>query len=72
MFFGFSAIAKIKIVQKPVKPLSAKSIAPKPKLSEAKSSHLDSILEGVEDPKLRAHLQALGQGVMGKNKPTDD
>jgi hypothetical protein len=68
VFFGFAAIDKIKIVQKPVKPPDSHARRPVQKLDDEKIDRLSSILGNIEDPQLRARLEKLGRGVMGRIK----
>lgn len=64
-FFGFRAISQIRIVQKAI------SIPPrKPKarpLDAKEKNRLASMLAEVEDPRLRAALERLGTGVIGRS-----
>ena len=70
VFFGFTAIAKIKIVQKPVG-ASPKTLRPAKtdqnrNLDRQKKRRLDQILDKIDDPNLRERLAKLGRGVMSK------
>lgn len=64
-FFGFSAIHQIRIVQKPVS-LHAKRSRPPLPLKGAAAAKLETMMEGIENEKLRAAVQRLGTAVMGK------
>jgi hypothetical protein len=68
VFFGFAAIEKIRIVQKPVLVPRSRTRRPEPKLDDEKIDRLNSILERIEDPQLRARLEKLGRGVMGRKR----
>ncbi|MGI9400375.1 MAG: DUF721 domain-containing protein [Rhizobiaceae bacterium] len=72
LFFGFHAIRNIKLVQRPVSRLK-RNLAPKlPELDDESRKKLDSVLERIDDPQLRASLEKLGLGVMAKqarNRP---
>ncbi len=68
VFFGYSAIEKIKIIQKPVQPLKKRRITKPLPLSDEKQQRLQEILSHVDDPQLRDRLEILGRGVMGKRK----
>lgn len=68
VFFGFTAIEKIKIVQKSVKPARDQSRPEIRRLNSAQNTRLNVILSHVEDPILRDKLQKLGRGVIGKMK----
>jgi len=62
--FGFPAVNRIRIVQKPV---SRPSRRPGPTdLDETDRQRLDALLARIEDPKLRAALSRLGKGVIGR------
>lgn len=62
-FFGFPAIQRIRIVQKPVHPVERR---PKgsPKLDSGREKRLAGMLEEIEEPALREALERLGRGVM--------
>jgi hypothetical protein len=65
-FFGFQAIAQIRIVQKPVH-----AQAPKPAarpLDSSEKRRLADMLADIEDPKLRQALERLGTGVIGRRR----
>ncbi len=68
VFFGFTAIEKIQIVQKPVKPLLRNEAPELTNLSDDQTERLQEVLSHVEDEKLRAKLEKLGRGVMGRKK----
>ncbi len=65
VFFGFAAIEKIQIVQKPVKPLREINHRELPQLDEEKQKRLDMILQHIDDPELREKLEIFGRGVLG-------
>lgn len=62
-FFGFPAIDRIRIVQKPVA-AAGSARKPLPKLAANQQNRLSTMLGGVEDPKLKAALERLGTGVI--------
>lgn len=68
-FLGFAAVARIKIVQKPV----ARQKKPGPKaprpLSPAEAVRLAGTVEGIEDDGLRASLERLGKTILGSKQP---
>ena len=66
-FFGFSAIDRIKVVQKPVQPMGGHRRKP-PQLSAAEARDLEARLEGIESEKLRAAIMRLGAGVMSEKR----
>ena len=66
-FLGFSAIARLKIVQKPV----AAAAKPRParrNLSGTEAARLAGIVSGIEDDGLREALARLGRSVMGEKR----
>ncbi|MET3598722.1 DUF721 domain-containing protein [Martelella mangrovi] len=66
-FFGFSAIDRIKVVQKPVQPPGGHRKKP-PELSPAEARDLEARLAGIESEKLRAAIMRLGAGVMSEKR----
>ena len=67
-FFGFEAIAKIKIVQKPVN-LPKKSGRKIPEfLSADQEMRLAAMLNNIDDPDLRKRLENFGRGVIFSNE----
>ena len=72
IFFGFAAISKIKIVQKPIKQSkdnSTKRVCETiSKMDSVKENRLEKILNQVDDPDLRLKLEKLGRGVMSHDK----
>lgn len=64
MYFGFQAIARVKILQKPVLSVNPSSKAEKAELSSLQVGRLSDLVAGVEDPELRATLEKLGKGVL--------
>lgn len=67
LFFGFVAIEKIKLVQKPVARQMPKRHVAKV-LNESDKDRLGEVLNRIEDPKLRQKLEKFGRGVILKNK----
>lgn len=68
-FLGFSAIGRIRIVQKPVtRPLHDQKPAPRP-LSTDEKAKLASTVGKIEDDGLRASLERLGATIVGTRKP---
>ena len=64
--FGFPAVDRVRIVQKPVSKTGGK---PAPaELSEAERQRLDALVSAIEDPKLRAALSRLGAGILACGK----
>jgi hypothetical protein len=64
-FFGFSAIARIRIVQKPVRPATPSRRRRLPELEPEARTRLDRIVGKIEDEELRKRLEKLGRGVFG-------
>lgn len=63
--FGFAAVGRIRIVQKPIARLEQPR-APRPReLTERERARLTQSLDGIEDEGLRAALERLGRGVYG-------
>jgi len=65
-FFGFRAISRIKIEQKPI----AKQRSPRvheASLSPMARNRLEAILEQIEDPNTKERLRRLGEAVFAKN-----
>jgi hypothetical protein len=67
LFFGFVAIEKIKLVQKPVAKKLPKRIIPKV-LDQSEKERLGDVLNQIDDPKLRQKLEKFGRGVILRNK----
>jgi hypothetical protein len=68
-FLGFSAVGRIRIVQKPVAPPSS---VPRPiprVLSQEEKARLASTVGEIEDDGLRASLERLGATIVGTRKP---
>jgi hypothetical protein len=68
-FLGFSAVGRIRIVQKPVAPLPS---VPRPiprVLSQEEKARLASTVGEIEDDGLRASLERLGATIVGTRKP---
>lgn len=63
--FGFQAVGRIRIVQKPIQKLDVARAPRLRDLGPAEQKRLAATLEGVEDPDLRAALERLGRGVLG-------
>ncbi|MCY6381640.1 DUF721 domain-containing protein [Hoeflea prorocentri] len=63
--FGFPAVERIKIVQKPVSSSSGRHKRPRA-LSPDRQEKLDDMITGIESENLRQALRRLGTGVMGR------
>ncbi|MCA0012478.1 DUF721 domain-containing protein [Mesorhizobium sp. B292B1B] len=67
-FLGFTAIGRIRIVQKPVLSEKARPKPPARPLNEAEKSRLSHIVGKIEDDGLRASLERLGATILGQRK----
>lgn len=66
-YFGYDAVARVRLVQGPVPQVMRRSKRPAPRpLSEAEETALADQLAGLGDDELRAALAALGRAVMTK------
>jgi hypothetical protein len=65
-FFGYPAINRIRIIQKPIVQSTKKRKRELPPLSKNDQVKLDEILDGIEDEKLKASLRKLGTGIFSK------
>ena len=70
-YFGYQAVARIKIIQAPL-PLPPRSsrVAPPRKLSHQEEEELNDLLDDVTDPELRAILDRLGRHVVARSSDT--
>ncbi|WP_174802641.1 DUF721 domain-containing protein [Martelella limonii] len=66
-FFGFIAVDRIKVIQKPVQPPGPQR-RPKPQLSPAERRDLEARLDGIESEALRNAILRLGAGVMSEKR----
>jgi len=67
-FLGFAAVARIKIVQKPVAgEVKRRPRAPR-QLSPAESARISGAVGGIEDEGLRASLERLGKTIVGQKR----
>lgn len=72
--FGYNAVARIKLVQAPLRRVEESRTATKPKppprpLTESEQATLDARLAGIEDPELRERLARLGKAVLRRAAP---
>lgn len=67
-FFGFTAVARIRIVQKPVRPHRTPRARSLPTLEPEARARLDRIVGGIDDDGLRERLERLGRGVLGNRE----
>lgn len=66
-FFGYPAIAQIRIVQKPVSSGLARNRRLRP-LDAVRAKQLEGMLDGIESDNLRNAIRRLGHGVMAQKK----
>lgn len=67
-YFGYPAIARIKLMQAPLPVRRAARGVTLPPLSESEESALQSELVGITDPDLRASLERLGRSMRQRAK----
>lgn len=69
-FFGYRAIARLQLIQAPVKlpKIKEKQLLPAP--DAAQQAWLDETLKNVSDPELREKLEALGSKLVSRNAIT--
>jgi hypothetical protein len=68
-FLGFSAVGRIRIVQKPVAPAPSRQKPAPRMLSQEEKSRLAKTVGKIEDDDLRASLERLGATIVGTRKP---
>ncbi|MEM9329870.1 MAG: DciA family protein [Pseudomonadota bacterium] len=68
VFFGFEAIARIQILQRPISNEPPKQVKNQSSLSHEEEARLHETVESVEDEKLRETLEKLGRGVLSSGK----
>lgn len=62
-YFGFAAVARIKLTQKPIARPQVRKSEPVQHITPAGRKSLEKMLEGVTDPNLRKALEKMGKGV---------
>ena len=62
-FFGFQAVDRLRIVQKPMRVVEKPRRPALPPLDKVQKKRLDEMLQSVEDEKLRKALTKMGEGV---------
>ena len=66
-YFGFKAVARLKITQGPLPDTAAKPVwNPRPLKTEEETNLIESLIE-VEDEDLQRSLRALGRAVIGRS-----
>ena len=67
-FFGYGAISRIRMVQKPVNKPAPAAKRRNVQLTEDETRRLDEVLAHIEDEKLRSRLARFGRGVIAKQR----
>ena len=70
-YIGYRAIAELKMIQGPLPPRTASPPARVRPLNASQEKALEKCLMSVDDPGLRASLEALGRSVMGRREGAD-
>ncbi|MBI3112925.1 MAG: DUF721 domain-containing protein [Rhodospirillales bacterium] len=65
-FFGFCAVARLKIVQGPLPKAGGRRARAARPLKDSEQQSLAASLSDVDDPELRRALEALGRAVLGR------
>lgn len=68
-FFGYAAIDRIRIVQKPVSRTSARNRPGRVELSDRDRDRIAALTSSIEDDGLRKALEKLGQSIIGERSP---
>lgn len=68
VFFGWAAVNRIKITQKPVAARPRSRPKPAPSLTRDEKKRVDNQVQGVADDRLREALRKLGEQVIAKDK----
>lgn len=66
-YFGFAAISRIKLVQKPLPKTTQRPSPEAPSLDGEQAARLHTMLDEIEDEKLREALQRMGRGVFSSS-----
>lgn len=67
-YFGFTAVGKLKLVQKPLQQVQRRNAnrSAQGNLAQAKADKLNAMVNGVEDENLKKALKKLGKGVFSE------
>lgn len=65
-YFGWAAVARLKLRHGPLPPRQADRAQPPPPLPALTNERLGQVLDAVSDPELRAALERLGRHVAGR------
>jgi len=71
-YFGFAAVARLKLLQKPVANVPLKSRPAARSLEPQAQANLDSLLQSVENDELKSALKKMGQGVFSRRSSKTD
>jgi hypothetical protein len=66
--FGYGAVGRIRIIQKPIERMHRPEVPKQRPLGPGEERRLSRILDGIEDPDLRRSLEKLGRGVLSSTK----
>jgi hypothetical protein len=66
--FGYGAVGRIRILQKPVERMQSPAAPRQRPLGPGEEQRLSRILDGIKDPDLRRSLEKLGRGVLSSKK----
>lgn len=69
-FFGYPAVAKLRIVQKPILRLRANKKLPRMALDGKQRRSIADATSRIESPRLRSALERYGETVLGRNAAT--
>ena len=64
LFFGFAAIKRVRILQKPVADIPKPPKGKAAELSDEETRRLNKLLAGIADPELREKMEKLGRGII--------
>jgi hypothetical protein len=67
--FGYQAVARLKIEQKPLAPRQKRGAKPMRPLTRAEETEIGAVTEAVPDPDLRAALIRLGRAIKATRSP---
>lgn len=66
-YFGYGAVARLRIRQGPIPESHSRRRAPAAPLPAAEEARLNGMFDGTEDPDLAARLKRLGRAVLARN-----
>lgn len=67
-FFGYAAVGKLRIVQRPVRIERPNRKPPMRPLTAEDRHHIDDVTDRIENPRLKAALRTFGATVIGRNR----